>query len=55
MKSDTVWMVFSVLNGFKNFEAAFHNVRDAERYAAAMRGSWHHERHEIYVMEVPIW
>ncbi len=49
------WIVVTVLNGYKNFEAAFKYRSDAERYAASLRDSWHYERHEVYIMEVPIW
>ena len=49
MKS--VFIVVSILNGYKNIESVFENRQDAIDCMDLMTDDWHYEFHELAVCE----
>lgn len=48
---NTVYIVVTVLNGYKNIASVFATENDAERYADNLRNNWTYAEHEVYVCE----
>lgn len=47
---NSVYIVISILNGYKNVEAVFKNEADAIAYKAGMEyDTFHYGKHEVYV------
>lgn len=49
-----VYVVVSILNGYKNIEGVFERNEDAENFVTQMKGKWGYEKHEFYVCKYPL-
>lgn len=48
---NSVFIVVTILNGYKNIANVFTSKQDAENHAEHLRNSWAYGKHEIYVCE----
>lgn len=52
---NTVFIIISILNGYKNVEGVFAEKQDAEKFADDMRNNPKYCEHEIYNCEYKVW
>lgn len=52
---NSVYIVVSVYNGYKNIEEVFASREDALAFMEKTANDWHYEKHELYVCKYNVW
>ena len=49
-----VFVVISILNGYKNIEGVYEDRKRAEEFAARRKADWHFEKHDFRIVSYPL-
>lgn len=52
---ENVYVVISILNGYKNVEGVYKEREKAEAFANRRKADWHFERHDFRVVTYPLY
>lgn len=50
-----VYVVISILNGYKNVEGVYKDRKQAEEFAKRRKADWHFEEHDFRVITYPLY